>query len=354
MALVLVAAAVGLLNARPSSGGWAAQRPGIVRPTPSLHTLAARQPCRILAAMQDKVEAPDPADDEGASISQSTFNLVKNVAGAGVLSLPAGVAAGTGLAPALIILVALGSYSAYTFNLLGRMCEKTGQTTFKGLGEATRGPQFGTLMDVCCTLKTFFSCLAYSLVIADSFSAILCTAGAPAIFAARNSVLFGITGCILLPLCLLRNLAVLSYTSLLGSGAMLYTTIFMVIRLLDGSYRLGGKYHALIAPALRPAFGAADPWRVSVKSLVLACSLSTAFIAHYNSPKFYASLRQRSAARFSRVTSASFGIAIVLFAAITCAGFLTFGTASQGLILNNCALAATLAFPTPCPTLLFC
>mmetsp|Transcript_33030 Transcript_33030/g.82262 ORF Transcript_33030/g.82262 Transcript_33030/m.82262 type:complete len:208 (+) Transcript_33030:1-624(+) len=80
-----------------------------------------------------------------------------------------------------------------------------------------------------------------------------------------------------------------------------------------------------------------------MKSVLLACSLSTAFIAHYNAPKFYASLRRASAERFSRVSAASFGVAIALFTAVTCAGYLTFGSASQGLILNNYATCDPLA-----------
>ena len=40
-------------------------------------------------------------------------------------------------------------------------------------------------------------------------------------------------------------------------------------------------------------------WHISPKSLVLACSLSTAFIAHYNAPRFYEQVRARMCMRAS-------------------------------------------------------
>ena len=59
-----------------------------------------------------------------------------------------------------------------------------------------------------CTLKTFFACLAYSMVLGDTFSKLLGTV--------RNPTLLVVTGAILLPLCLLKNLKSLAPFSLLG------------------------------------------------------------------------------------------------------------------------------------------
>merc|ERR1711862_339592 len=75
--------------------------------------------------------------DEGASVLLCTFNLVKNIVGGGVLSLSAGLAAGTGFLPAAFFAILLGTLSGYMFSLVGRICSATGQSTFKGLGEAT-------------------------------------------------------------------------------------------------------------------------------------------------------------------------------------------------------------------------
>lgn len=66
-----------------------------------------------------------------ASIGSSIFNLVNNVAGAGILALSAGQAAGTGYIPSLLICAGLGWLSARSFCMIGKACELTGEEDFK-------------------------------------------------------------------------------------------------------------------------------------------------------------------------------------------------------------------------------
>lgn len=68
---------------------------------------------------------------------------------------------------------------------------------------------------------------------------------------------------------------------------------------------------------------------------VLVSMLSTAYIAHYNAPKFYAELEDRS--QLGKVTYTSFTFSALLFVLMMGCGFLTFGANSKGLILNNYA-----------------
>jgi len=74
---------------------------------------------------------------------------------------------------------------------------------------------------------------------------------------------------------------------------------------------------------------------LSPKALILACMLSNAYIAHFNAPKFLKELKNNTMARFHQVIGWSFGASILLYAGIAALGFLTFGVASNGLILNN-------------------
>jgi hypothetical protein len=66
-----------------------------------------------------------------ASIATSIFNLVNNVAGAGILALAAGKAGGTGWVPAVTICCVLGALSAHSFIIVGSACELTGEKDFK-------------------------------------------------------------------------------------------------------------------------------------------------------------------------------------------------------------------------------
>jgi amino acid permease len=57
--------------------------------------------------------------------------------------------------------------------------------------------------------------------------------------------------------------------------------------------------------------------------------------AHFNAPKYLAELKNNTMGRFTQVIGWSFGSSIALYCIITALGFLTFGAASNGLILNN-------------------
>jgi hypothetical protein len=78
----------------------------------------------------ERTENDDPEADKSTMLS-SVFNLVNNVAGAGILTLAAGMAPGTGWIPAMLICGALGYLSGHTFAMIGEACELTGEEDFK-------------------------------------------------------------------------------------------------------------------------------------------------------------------------------------------------------------------------------
>jgi hypothetical protein len=78
-----------------------------------------------------KVRGGADAQEAKASTLSSVFNLVNNVAGAGILTLSAGMAPGTGWIPAILICAVLGILSGHTFAIIGEACELTGEGDFK-------------------------------------------------------------------------------------------------------------------------------------------------------------------------------------------------------------------------------
>ena len=85
--------------------------------------------------------------DGKASIRTSIFNLANNVAGAGILTLAAGKASGTGWVPSILTCIALAFCSAHTFILIGKACELTGEKTFKGLWALAFGSKTAWIVD---------------------------------------------------------------------------------------------------------------------------------------------------------------------------------------------------------------
>merc|ERR1712028_62765 len=76
---------------------------------------------------------------------------------------------------------------------------------------------------------------------------------------------------------------------------------------------------------------------LSPNALIQVCMLSTAYMAHFNAPKFYLELKNNTLPRFNSVVKYGFGISIALMGFITMVGFLTFGESCDGLVLNNYA-----------------
>jgi amino acid permease len=184
--------------------------------------------------------------------------------------------------------------------------------------------------------------MAYSMILADTFSTLFKTIGYVTV--TRNQALLGVTGLGLLPLCLLKDLSSLAPFSALGSAGMMYTSVVMAVRYFGGGYAVpGGKFLADLGSNVKPLFGTrgarAD---FSPNAFILVCMLSTAFNAHFNAPKFYDSLKNKSVKRFNKVVFPSFAVAIGIFSFIAGMGFLTFGKAANGFILNNYSTEDTL------------
>ena len=82
-------------------------------------------------------------EQDGATIPNEVFNLVKGIVGAGVLSLPAGVAAfgnaPSATLPAVVLIAIIGCFSAYDFALIGKVCAYTQTTSYREAWSATVG-----------------------------------------------------------------------------------------------------------------------------------------------------------------------------------------------------------------------
>ncbi len=277
-------------------------------------------------------------NDGGSDVSTSTFNLAKTILGAGVLSLPAGIASFTdkkeGLFPATILLAFMGYVSAYSFSSIGNACRIHNVPTFSQAWAKSVSPKSAPFISAVVTIKTFFACLAYSIIIGDTFSSIAKSAALPEFLQSRSNMIMCLTALVITPLNLLKNLDALKYTSILGLAGILYCGLFITMRLLDGSYISGGQFFDDVPEAFRPSFGAAadKPWYSIFKLIAM---ISTAYVAHYSAPRFWTELKVKTMPTYNKVIGMSFAISAFMYGFIMFAGYLTFGGNSLGFILNN-------------------
>ena len=278
----------------------------------------------------------------------------------------------------MAILAFTGALSAYTYSLIARVGSAVGSSTYRETWTKVFSEKTAVIPDLTVIFMTLVAGLAYSIILGDMFSGVAKLLGLPAVLTLPNVWIGLLSAVVLLPLSLMKDLSSLAVGSIVGTAGTVYTMLFIFLRLFDGSYALGGQFHTAIDATLRPSFaaaGAAKPL-FNPGMFVLLSMLSSAFLcaprasgggdlardgaraverrallprgaAPCNAPKQYEELAPPATgsklARFNTVVGAGFGFAALLMGAIMAGGYLTFGSASQGLILNNYATSDPLA-----------
>lgn len=288
-----------------------------------------------------------------SSVRQSTVNLVKNIVGAGMLSLPHGVAAFSSspqaVLPSLILSLLAAFFSAYGFVLIAEACDATGETTYTRVWARTVSSSTQFLPAIACLAKAAIGCIAFSMILGDCISLMISPLHLPVFIASRDSVILIMTALVLYPLCSMKSFAPLAKFSLLGVLSNFYICAFIALRCLDGSYAKGGSLFSA-APAAPKFIHGEGMWStLSHPGIsVLLSILATAYLAHYNAPLFYEQLAPdkktgKKDRNFFIVSVLGFGISGLIFCLVLAGGFLTFGQSSMGLILNNYAATDGLA-----------
>jgi len=206
-------------------------------------------------------------------VPQPSRDLGRNLAGA---SLPSAHACRVdpqgnrrALGPALVVLFGLGGVSAYTFSLIARVGDDVGAETYFDTWGKVVTERSSVLVSAAITFMTCAAALSYAIIIGDSFSSIATLAGAPALLQRPNPWILIASVVLLLPLSLMRDLSALAVGSVLGNLGTLFTAGFTLLRLADGSYAPGGRFHTAIAAASRPALKAPAMARRLASSAIL-------------------------------------------------------------------------------------
>ena len=320
-------------------------------------TVVSRKKTRASTTAATKSDNDD--DDVGSTLASASFNLIKGAVGSGVLSLPAGVAAYGDVRKALIpttsILLLLGTISAYTFHLLGRLTaivederskKKDGSscisvTSIGQLWDHEVGTSSSWLISLVVLITCYGTCLAYSITLGDTFKSLAETAGLSGLLSTRRFNVAAISLLGVYPMARLKSLEALAPASIIGVVGIIVTCIVMALRAMPGGAYSAAtttgratNYLASLAPGLTPSFGVMG-LRGPKSLLVISSMLATAFLVHMSSPEFYQTLKDKSPARFAKLSTIGFVCTAGISALMMILGFLTFGGASKGMILNN-------------------
>ncbi|CAJ1335357.1 unnamed protein product [Effrenium voratum] len=295
--------------------------PGVQGAGPGVAAVAAAGAVAVGARGARASETKPASSGEASSLTTSVLNLAKNIIGAGMLSLPVALK-GAGLAPYLLGIAVFGAVNAYSFFLLGWACEVSGAKSFGELWAKSLGGN-AWVADVSVLLNNGMACLAYCVLMGDFFSKALAGLLPDVLWLHQRSVDLVIVGAsLLVPLSLMKDLAPLRYASLAGLAATAYVFFMLESDSFSANWTVSG-----------PVMNNLTPLRVDFfEALAL---FSSAFMAHYNAPKFYSQLQDRSVPRFGLLVSLAFGLALLVFMAFGVCGFALFGFDVEGNVLKN-------------------
>jgi amino acid permease len=179
-------------------------------------------------------------------------------------------AGGTGPVLATIVLLLFGALGWYSLVSFARAAELTlvPQQQPSSSSTSTSGESLSAVWerivpngdvtkyipDLGCVGLTVGCLLFYSAFIGDLFGSLVSgMTYLPSVFRKRWSVLLLLHAVPILPLCLLKDLSALQYSSMTGLVGIIYTIVFVGIRLLDGSYAKGGQYFSVMPTKFQPA-----------------------------------------------------------------------------------------------------
>jgi amino acid permease len=267
------------------------------------------------------------------------------------------------LLPASALLTVLGLFSAYTFQLYGKLTHETQATSMGDMWEQTVGKKSSWIISASTFAFCFGCALTYSLVIGDFMSSLaMSISSMPALMATRQFWILAVTLSTLVPLCNLKSLTALAPMSVIGTAGTLLTTIFMALRcpaiFASSPYSIVapmGRFAAAATPALAPKFNTFSKL-VSPAALIIASMATTAYLGHFNAPDLYHGFKQQKTTNkvdasastddtdnalrnYGRMANIAFAGVTVWNIIILALGFLTFGGNSAGVVLNNYATA---------------
>lgn len=293
----------------------------------------------------------DISDPSKQGLLSGVFSLVKCNVGSGVFALPFGIASFSDVAnwstvlPASLLMSLCGLLAGYTFYMIPRI-SRLGQSdidlqcktkTLAASWEAEVGKDSAWFVSLCLLLTPLGTVLTYSIILGDIISSFVRTAGVTGFMGSRQASILTLTYALLYPLTKLKSLSALAPVSILGVTGVALTSIFMVMRALPTSpyFAAGSVLLESLPMASRPSFGVKGNHFFSPSIFILISMAACSMLAHCSSQDFCDDLKNSTPKRFKTLVGLGFGFTVLANILVMTAGFLTFGGACKGMILNN-------------------
>ena len=250
------------------------------------------------------------------------MNMANSILGAGIVSQPFAIKE-AGVVGAFIVYILLGIIIDWTLRLIVKNLVISGTTTYQDSVERAMGKKGKLLIMLANGLFAFGGCVGFCIIIGDSIPHVLRTLF-PANYIERNWVIICTTLFVSLPLSLHKNIEALEKTSGLALISMAIIVLTVVIR------------GPLLPQNLKSQITLFHPkWWLRTSIFKSISIISFALVSHHNTSFIYFSLRNKSIAKFSRLTHLSCIISVTVCMTMGYLGFHVFKDKTKGNILNN-------------------
>ncbi|CAI4039677.1 hypothetical protein SMKI_09G0840 [Saccharomyces mikatae IFO 1815] len=258
--------------------------------------------------------------EPSSSALSSTANLVKTIVGAGTLAIPYSFKSDGVLVGVVLTLLAAITSGLGLFVL--SKCSKTlinpRNSSFFTLCMLTY-PSLAPIFDLAMIVQCFGVGLSYLVLIGDLF---------PGLFGGERNFWIIASTVIIIPLCLVKKLDQLKYSSILGLFALAYISVLVFSHFV---FELG---HGELTNVLRNDI---CWWKIhDLKGLLSTFSIIIfAYTGSMNLFPMINELKDNSMENITSVINNSISLSTALFLIVGLSGYLTFGNKTLGnLILN--------------------
>lgn len=261
-----------------------------------------------------------PAIEADASFLSSFVSLSKTIVGAGLLSMPLAFST-DGLVGGIFIILLAALTSGFGLFLQAYVSKYVprGHATFFNVCLVTY-PALSLVFDLAIATQCFGSAISYLVLIGDLMPTIVTSL--PFLDREHYRTFWILaSGVLCVPLCFLRNLDSLKYTSVLALGAIGYLCVLIV-----GHYLLGN-----VPAELR---GETHLLPLSFTNVCSTFSIIVfAFTGHQNMFSIINEAHDKSLLTLSSLVNAAVLCAATLFIGVGLAGYLTFGDLVDGNVV---------------------
>lgn len=271
------------------------------------------------------------------SLGMSVFNLSNAIMGSGILGL-AFALANTGILLFLILLTSVTLLSIYSINLLLICSKETGCMVYEKLGEQVFGTTGKLVIFGATSLQNTGAMLSYLFIVKNELpSAIKSLMGEEDAFSAwyvdGRVLVVMVTFGIILPLCLLKNLGYLGYTSGFSLSCMVFFLIVVIYKKFQTpcmNMEQNSTISANVTDACTPKYVTFNS-----KTVYALPTIAFAFVCHPSVLPIYSELKDRSQKKMQMVSNISFFAMFVMYFLTAIFGYLTFYDKVQSDLLHK-------------------